>query len=147
MTVPFDTDLLGQRGFAVARGLIDPAECRALAALWPEKSAFRKHIVMQRHGYGQGEYQYFTYPLPDAGRAAAPGALSGLAAGRQSLERGARARAALSADARGAGYRSVTKPARRGRRRCCCATAPATTTACTAISTARWCFRCRRRCC
>ncbi len=64
MTVPFDTDLLGQRGFAVARGLIDPDECRALAALWPEKSAFRKHIVMQRHGYGQGEYQYFTYPLP-----------------------------------------------------------------------------------
>ena len=64
MTVPFDTDQLGQRGFAVARGLIDWDECRALSALWPEKSAFRKHIVMQRHGYGQGEYQYFTYPLP-----------------------------------------------------------------------------------
>jgi hypothetical protein len=64
MTVSLDIDLLGQRGFAVVRGLIDPAECRALAALWPEKSAFRKHIVMQRHGYGQGEYQYFTYPLP-----------------------------------------------------------------------------------
>lgn len=65
MTVSFDADLLGQRGFTVARGLIDPDECRALAALWPEKSAFRKHIVMQRHGYGQGEYQYFTYPLPE----------------------------------------------------------------------------------
>ena len=64
MTVPFDTDLLSQRGFAVARSLIDPGDCRALAALWPEKAAFRKHIVMQRHGYGQGEYQYFTYPLP-----------------------------------------------------------------------------------
>ena len=64
MTIFLDTDLLGQRGFAVAKGLIDPAECRALAALWPEKAAFRKHIVMQRHGYGQGEYQYFTYPLP-----------------------------------------------------------------------------------
>src|SRR5258708_6503474 len=59
-----DTELLAQRGFVVAHGLIDPADCRALAALWPEKSAFRKHIVMQRHGYGQGEYQYFTYPLP-----------------------------------------------------------------------------------
>ena len=60
-----DTEPLTNRGFAVAPGLIGPAECRALAALWPEQARFRKHIVMQRHGYGQGEYQYFTYPLPD----------------------------------------------------------------------------------
>jgi hypothetical protein len=66
MTLSLDTDSLARRGFAVAKGLIDPAECRALAGLWPEKAAFRKHIVMQRHGYGQGEYQYFTYPLPPA---------------------------------------------------------------------------------
>jgi uncharacterized protein len=60
-----DTDSLANRGFAVALGLIEPDQCRALAALWPEQARFRKHIVMQRHGYGQGEYQYFTYPLPD----------------------------------------------------------------------------------
>jgi len=41
-------------------------ECRALAALWPDKARFRSHVIMQRHGYGQGEYQYFTYPLPEA---------------------------------------------------------------------------------
>ncbi|MEI6202276.1 MAG: 2OG-Fe(II) oxygenase [Enhydrobacter sp.] len=64
MTFFLDTDALAGRGFAVAKGLINPDACRALAALWPEKAAFRKHIVMQRHGYGQGEYQYFTYPLP-----------------------------------------------------------------------------------
>jgi hypothetical protein len=60
-----DTDALAARGFAVIPGLIAPGDCHALAALWPEKAHFRKHIVMQRHGYGQGEYQYFTYPLPD----------------------------------------------------------------------------------
>ena len=60
-----DTESLAHRGFTVAPGLIGPAECRALAALWPEQARFRKHIVMQRHGYGQGEYQYFAYPLPD----------------------------------------------------------------------------------
>ncbi len=60
-----DQDALDARGFAVVRNLIGPAECQALAALWPEQPRFRKHIVMQRHGYGQGEYQYFAYPLPE----------------------------------------------------------------------------------
>src|SRR5436853_31370 len=61
----FDSDTLAQRGFTVAPGLIGPEECRALAALWPDKARFRSHVIMQRHGYGQGEYQYFTYPLPE----------------------------------------------------------------------------------
>ena len=60
-----DSDALSARGFTVLPSLVAPAECRALAALWPEQARFRKHIVMQRHGYGQGEYQYFTYPLPE----------------------------------------------------------------------------------
>ncbi len=60
-----DSETLGGRGFVVAPGLIDPAECRALAALWPEKTRFRSHVIMQRHGYGQGEYKYFSYPLPE----------------------------------------------------------------------------------
>src|SRR5262245_32182485 len=59
-----DSDNLASRGFVVAPGLLGPTECRALAKLWPEKSRFRSHVIMQRHGYGQGEYQYFTYPLP-----------------------------------------------------------------------------------
>ncbi len=61
----FDSGNLRDRGFTVARGLVGPEQCRALAALWSEQARFRKHIVMQRHGYGQGEYRYFSYPLPD----------------------------------------------------------------------------------
>jgi hypothetical protein len=60
-----DSDTLASRGFIVAPGLIGPAECRALANPWPEKPRFRSHVIMQRHGYGQGEYQYFAYPLPE----------------------------------------------------------------------------------
>ena len=60
-----DSDTLASRGFVVVPGLIGPAECRALAGLWPEKPRFRSHVIMQRHGYGQGEYQYFAYPLPE----------------------------------------------------------------------------------
>lgn len=61
----FDSETLANRGFTVAKTLIDAEACRALAALWPEQARFRKHIVMQRHGYGQGEYQYFAYDLPE----------------------------------------------------------------------------------
>lgn len=60
----FDSETLANRGFTVAKNLIGADECRALAALWPDAARFRKRVVMQRHGYGQGEYQYFAYDLP-----------------------------------------------------------------------------------
>ena len=60
-----DSNTLADRGFTVAPGLVGPDDCAALAALWPDKARFRSHVVMQRHGYGQGEYQYFAYPLPE----------------------------------------------------------------------------------
>jgi len=59
-----DIDTLAERGHVVAHGLLTPAECQEIAALWSQSARYRKHVVMQRHGYGQGEYQYFTYPLP-----------------------------------------------------------------------------------
>jgi uncharacterized protein len=60
-----DSDPLVNRGFTVLPRLIAADRCRALAALWADPTRFRKKVVMQRHGYGQGEYQYFTYPLPE----------------------------------------------------------------------------------
>jgi hypothetical protein len=45
--------------------LLSPAECRTIAALYPDESHFRSHIHMARHGFGKGEYRYFKYPLPD----------------------------------------------------------------------------------
>jgi uncharacterized protein len=60
-----DSISLTTRGFTVAPGLVSPADCRALAALWTDEARFRKKIVMQQHGYGQGAYQYFAYPLPE----------------------------------------------------------------------------------
>jgi uncharacterized protein len=56
---------LDANGCAVLKGLLSPDECRALAALYAEAAHFRSRIVMSRHGFGRGEYQYFAYPLPD----------------------------------------------------------------------------------
>lgn len=61
----FDREILAERGFCIASRLLDPAACAAIAALWSEPTRFRSHVVMQRHGYGQGEYRYFGYPLPE----------------------------------------------------------------------------------
>lgn len=54
---------LDQHGYAV-RPLLDPATCRVLEGLYDADSPFRKRIVMEKHGYGRGEYKYFAYPLP-----------------------------------------------------------------------------------
>ena len=57
-------DALNAHGCAVVPGLLDAAACAALAAQYDEASRFRSRVVMQRHGFGQGEYQYWAYPLP-----------------------------------------------------------------------------------
>jgi uncharacterized protein len=56
---------LDAQGCAMIERLISPAECKALAELYPEDGIFRSRVVMGRHGFGRGEYKYFNYPLPD----------------------------------------------------------------------------------
>lgn len=56
---------LDARGSATIERLITPQECTALAALYPIDGIFRSRVVMGRHGFGRGEYKYFSYPLPD----------------------------------------------------------------------------------
>src|SRR6202047_4248562 len=62
---PQATADLDAQGCAVLKGLLSPDECRALAALYPDDGRFRSRVVMGRHGFGRGEYKYFSYPLPD----------------------------------------------------------------------------------
>jgi uncharacterized protein len=58
-------DDLAARGYAVRR-VLGPETCQHLAALYDgDQTAFRRRIIMQQHSYGQGEYKYFAYPLPD----------------------------------------------------------------------------------
>ena len=56
---------LDEFGVATTGQILSPEECRALRALYDGKGHFRSHIIMQRHGFGAGEYKYFADPLPD----------------------------------------------------------------------------------
>ncbi len=55
---------LDVQGSAVIQRLLAPAECTALAALYPVDGLFRSRVLMAHHGFGRGEYKYFNYPLP-----------------------------------------------------------------------------------
>jgi len=63
-----DLDAIGANldahGVACIPNLLSPGECASIAAMYDEEGSFRSHVVMARHGFGRGEYKYFSYPLP-----------------------------------------------------------------------------------
>jgi hypothetical protein len=56
---------LNGQGSALLSKLLTREECESLAQLYSNESEFRSRVVMARHGFGRGEYKYFSYPLPD----------------------------------------------------------------------------------
>lgn len=55
---------LDAQGWAILPNLLASAEADSVAGLYHRKDSFRSHVVMARHGFGRGEYKYFSYPLP-----------------------------------------------------------------------------------
>ena len=55
---------LDAQGNAKINRILTPHECRSLSDLYQKDDIFRTTVVMQRHGFGRGEYRYFNYPLP-----------------------------------------------------------------------------------
>jgi hypothetical protein len=56
---------LDERGWALLPGLLSAARCRQVASGYDDAAQFRSRVVMARHGFGRGEYQYFADPLPE----------------------------------------------------------------------------------
>ncbi len=56
---------LDSQGWAILPKLLAEGQCDDIAALYDRGGeTFRSRVVMARHGFGQGEYRYFAYPLP-----------------------------------------------------------------------------------
>ena len=56
---------LDAQGNAKLNRVLTAQECESLSDLYEQDDAFRSTVVMQRHGFGRGEYRYFNYPLPN----------------------------------------------------------------------------------
>ena len=55
---------LEAHGYARTSPLLTPEECRAVARLFRDRRRFRSRIEMARYRFGEGEYAYFSEPLP-----------------------------------------------------------------------------------
>ena len=56
---------LDDQGSSILGHLLNEDECKMIAGLYSDDRLFRSRVVMGRHGFGRGEYKYFSYPLPD----------------------------------------------------------------------------------
>jgi hypothetical protein len=55
---------LDTQGWAVVPKLLTHSEANLVAGLYHQEHGFRSQVTMARHGFGRGEYKYFSYPLP-----------------------------------------------------------------------------------
>ena len=53
-----------ERGNALIADLLSACDCHAMASCYADDALFRSRVVMASHGFGRGEYKYFSYPLP-----------------------------------------------------------------------------------
>src|ERR1700741_2198490 len=56
---------LDRFGCATTGPLLSAGECAAISSRYDDDKIYRSRVIMARHGFGRGEYKYFTYPLPD----------------------------------------------------------------------------------
>src|SRR5438874_916145 len=56
---------LDQYGAATTGQLLTAAECVELASAYEAEAGFRSRVIMAQHGFGSGEYRYYSYPLSE----------------------------------------------------------------------------------
>ena len=55
---------LDAQGWSVLPDILAVTQCEDIANMYGNEDGFRSRVVMDRYGFGRGEYRYFSYPLP-----------------------------------------------------------------------------------
>jgi uncharacterized protein len=58
---------LDAQGWAALPGLLSGEQCDCVAGLYDGRESFRSHVIMARHGFGQGRISLFRLPAAAAG--------------------------------------------------------------------------------
>jgi hypothetical protein len=61
---PATTSGLDDVGVSLTAGVLSAEECRSLVGSYQDDDRYRSTIDMARYRFGQGQYRYFSYPLP-----------------------------------------------------------------------------------
>ena len=56
---------LSEKGFVLLKNVLTKEQCHDLILLYDQPKLYRSVINMARYQFGQGEYKYFNYPLPN----------------------------------------------------------------------------------
>ena len=59
------THQIHDKGYALFPGILESDQCEALVSEYNDTKLYRKTINMAQYRFGQGEYKYYRYPLPD----------------------------------------------------------------------------------
>ncbi len=65
LSTEFLSQSLHKQGYAIIPSLVSPELCSSTTEAYHDSTRYRKTIDMQRYRFGQGEYKYFNYPLPE----------------------------------------------------------------------------------
>ena len=61
---PAILDHIDHKGYGTIPGVLDQFQCKSLIQQYDDQFLYHKTINMARYRFGEGQYKYFSYPLP-----------------------------------------------------------------------------------
>jgi hypothetical protein len=55
---------LNGKGYTIIPSVLSKEECERITGFYSDENLYRNTINMKRYRFGEGEYKYFSYPLP-----------------------------------------------------------------------------------